>query len=263
LTAGEVADAFRAARSEADYLAAVGVIVAFNFVNRVANALGVDPEISPRVRRREWGRSLALRLGALALRALVDLRPRGLPVRPADENLRHLDALMSQAGLGPLPDFFRRLGGAPHLLEVQRVLLDENVRRFPMDGPDFLRTALVVLNEVPAQALRGRVTGRLRDQGGPSPADVLAAARGGTTAGLSPPDVAVLRFAHDVTGRSDQITRGRVDELRALGLGDADVLDLVVLVAQWNAVGRLELLLDNLPARHAPADGQGAGAVTA
>src|SRR5262245_38389046 len=66
----EVAAAARAARSPAEYLDAVGVIVAFNFVNRVANALGVDFEISPAIRRFEAARSAVLRLTSLLLRAL-------------------------------------------------------------------------------------------------------------------------------------------------------------------------------------------------
>jgi alkylhydroperoxidase family enzyme len=38
-----------------------------------------------------------------------------------------------------------------------------------------------------------------------------------------------------------------VDELRAAGFNDLKVLDLVILIAQWNASARLERLLDPLP----------------
>jgi alkylhydroperoxidase family enzyme len=261
LAPGEVAEAFRAARSEAEYLDAVGVMVAFNFVNRVANALGVETEIAPRLRGFGPLRSLALRLGALALRTLVDLRPRRLPTRPAAENLRYFDTLFHQAGLGPLPAFFARLGAAPHLLEVQRALLDENLKSFPPDAPDFLHVALVVLDEVAAPVLRARVADRLQALGAPALAEILEAARGGAAGGLSGRERVVLRFARDVTCCSDRIGRERVEELRACGLGDAEVLDLVVLVAHWNAVGRLELLLDNLPSHSAPADGAAAAPV--
>jgi alkylhydroperoxidase family enzyme len=261
LAAGEVAAAFRAARSEAEYLDAVGVMVAFNFVNRVANALGIETEVAPRWRDLGPVRSLALRLGALALRALVDLRPRRLPTRPVAENLHHFDALFRQAGLGPLPPFFGWLAGAPHLLEVQRVLLDENVKGFDPARPDLLHTALVVLDEVAAPVLRARVADRLRALGAPAPDVVIAAARGADAGGLAPRDVVLLRFARDVTCCSDRIGQERVDELRACGLDDAEVLDLVALVAHWNAVGRLELLLDNLPGPAAPAVEQEATAL--
>src|SRR5437588_7625394 len=76
VTPAEVAATVRAAHSPAEYLDAVGVIIGFNFVTRVANALGVEPEISPWIRRTEPLRQFALKLMSLLLRRLVDLRRR-------------------------------------------------------------------------------------------------------------------------------------------------------------------------------------------
>jgi alkylhydroperoxidase family enzyme len=255
----EVAVAARAARSPAEYLDAVGVIVAFNFVNRVANALGVDFEISPWIRRFEAARSLELRLTSLLLRALVDLRPRQVPVRPPRENLSRLDALFRGAGLGELPAFFGRLAGAPHLLEVQRALLEEGAKTSCSDPLTVMSTGLVVVSEVQARTLVKRLTGQLSQRSPNTPGSLLKAARGGLHDGMNRDQVLTLRFAYDVTRCSDRISRERVDELRAAGFNDLKILDLVILIAQWNASARLELLLDPLPGTRETRQPGGAG----
>jgi hypothetical protein len=58
----------------------------------------------------------------------------------------------------------------------------------------------------------------------------------------------ITRFANDVALRSYALTHERVDELRAAGLDDADVLDVVVTTALWSAAARLEVLTSCLPA---------------
>ena len=58
----------------------------------------------------------------------------------------------------------------------------------------------------------------------------------------------IARFANDVNTRSYTITPERIDELRAAGLDDAEVLDVVVTTALWSATARLEVLTGCLPA---------------
>jgi alkylhydroperoxidase family enzyme len=243
----EVAAAVKAARSEAEYLDAVGVMVAFNFVNRVANALGVDLEIAPWLRRIELGRFAALRLATLVLWALVDLGARRLAVEPAHENLRRLDELFRGVKLGPIPGFFSRMGGAPQLLEVQRVLLEEGLMSCGGDPRTLMSAGLVVLDQVPARELQVCVARWFQQPEAPSPEHILEAARGAHSAGLGRRDVLVLRFARDVTCCSDRITRERVDELRSHRITDPEILDLVIATAHWNALARLELLLTHMP----------------
>src|SRR5262245_39560914 len=62
-----------AAHSPRQYFDAVGVIITFNFITRVANALGVEPEIPGWMRRVEPLRRLGLRLMSLYFRLFVDL----------------------------------------------------------------------------------------------------------------------------------------------------------------------------------------------
>jgi alkylhydroperoxidase family enzyme len=235
VTAADVAVACQAAGSPAKYLDAVGVMIGFNFITRVANTLGVEPEISPWVRRIEWLRQSVLKVCALALRGLVDLRRRQTTQRTLDENLQTLRGLFAAAGLGSLPDFLLRLGAAPHLLESQRELLEALLLRdnpagpLQMDPERFRSVGLVVLQEIGAQRLRDQVAEAMRQDG------------------REPPEGVILGFARDVTRWSYRITAERLEELRGCGLEDADLLDLVCAIALWNAFGRLEILLAGVP----------------
>src|SRR6185503_6361671 len=73
VTPEDVRAAFSAALSPRQYFDAVGAMIAFNFITRVANALGVEPEIPGWMRRIEPLRRLALRAMALIVRLFVDL----------------------------------------------------------------------------------------------------------------------------------------------------------------------------------------------
>jgi alkylhydroperoxidase family enzyme len=234
VTPADVAAALQATGSPAEYLDAVGVMIGFNFITRVANALGAEPEISDWVRRIEWLRQSVLKLWSVVIRGMVDLRRRKTTRRTFDENLQALRGLFDAAQLGPLPECFLRLGAAPHLLESQRELLEALLLRGNPEGPiqmdpeRFRSVGLVVRQEIGPP--------RLRDQ--------AAEGREGV----------ILGFARDVTRWSYRITAERVDELRTCGLGDADLLDLVCATALWNAFGRLEILLAGVP-DGAPANG--------
>jgi alkylhydroperoxidase family enzyme len=48
------------------------------------------------------------------------------------------------------------------------------------------------------------------------------------SAGLPPVEVAMLAFAEKVTLRAHEVTRQDIDELRRLGLSDAEVLDIAM-----------------------------------
>jgi alkylhydroperoxidase family enzyme len=247
---GVVVAAARASHSRAEYLDAVGVMVAFNFVNRVANALQVDLEINPRLHNITFLRAWAIRLIGLMIRMFVDLRPRRPRILSPDANLRHLDDLFRCTNLGPLPSFFRQLNEAAHLLEVQRVLLEEGMKLCRENFRIFVCTGAVVLDRVlnPEQDydLRKCVTYWLQHAQAPAPERILKIAQGAAPRGFTHQEAVIFRFAHDVTCCSDRITQARVDELRTGGFGDAEILDLVIYIAIWNALARLELLLTGL-----------------
>jgi alkylhydroperoxidase family enzyme len=248
----EVVAALRAARSPAEYLDAVGVICGFNFVTRVANALGVEPELSPWVRRIEPLRQFALRLMSFVLRHVVDLRRRVTTAHSTEENLRGLERLFQDAGLGALPDRFHRLAAAPHLLESQRELLEALLKCGNPKGPIllnpslFLRVGEIVLRETGPQHLLDQVVNALHahenrslDHFGDSTA---------IGAGQSVRWAIVEEFVRDVTRWSYRITNERVGELRTNAIEDAEILDLVCATALWNASARMEILLSGMQA---------------
>ncbi len=53
----------------------------------------------------------------------------------------------------------------------------------------------------------------------------------GTTADLSPVDVAVMELADKVADDATEVTQTDIDKLRALGLSDTDILDVVLTAA--------------------------------
>ena len=240
VTPEDVQTAFSAARSPRQYFDAVGVMIAFNFVTRVANALGVEPEIPRWMRRIEPLRRLGLRTMALFFRLFVDLdrKPVGGPA--PHEHLAALRALFTEVRLGDLPAWVERLSFAPPLLAALREFLEALVRRDTatgtagFDANQFMAIGKIVLQTIP----NAETLAALAEEWQPVPdrdADNQRSAL-------------IARFVNDVVLRSYTLTRDRIDELRAAGLDDAAVLDLVVTTALWSAAARLEVLTGCLPA---------------
>jgi alkylhydroperoxidase family enzyme len=244
-------------RPRGEYLDAVGVMIGFNFITLVANALGVDLDMPRWARHVDAFRRMARRLTILAVRWLVDLRPRPFDGRPAPENLAALDRLCADVSL-TLPPALRDLAAAPHLLEVQRELWEALWRRggpvgvVARDVPRLMTAGLVVLSEVGA-AFTSAVADWLRRWGPAGPEDVHSWAKATPPAGGL--HGLVARFARAVARHSYQVGPEQIDELRAAGLDDGQILDLVTGIALWNALGRLERLFAGLPGTEESADG--------
>ncbi|HEX5270768.1 MAG TPA: hypothetical protein VFW33_09790 [Gemmataceae bacterium] len=240
VTPQAVRAAFSAALSPRQYYDAVGVMIAFNFITRVANALGVEPEIPGWMRRIEPLRRLALRAMALCFRSFVDLGRKGVHGPTPAEHLAALRTLFLDLRLGDLPAWVERLSIAPPLLAAFREFLEALARRdtatgtVGLDVNRFMAIGRTVLPSIPnAETLT-----RLADRWQP---DSRAEADAERTA-------LIARFAKDVASRSYTLTPDRIAELRAAGLDDAEVLDVVVTAALWSATARLEVLTSCLPA---------------
>src|SRR5690606_16565799 len=151
----DVRAAFSAALSPRQYLDAAGVMIAFNFSTRVANALGVEPEIPGWMRRIEPLRQLGLRAIALYCRLFVDLGRKELhgPTPPA--HLAALRTLFDDLRLGDLPTWIERLSFAPPLLAALRELLEALVCRdnatgsIGLDADLFTAIGRTVLQSIP------------------------------------------------------------------------------------------------------------------
>jgi uncharacterized peroxidase-related enzyme len=240
VTPEDVGAAFSAALSPRQYFDAAGVMIAFNFSTRVANSLGVEPEIPGWMRRIEPLRQLGLRVIALYCRLFVDLGRKGLHGPTPSEHLAALRTLFLDLRLGALPAWIERLSFAPPLLAALRELLEALVRRdtatgtIGLDADLFAAIGRTVLQSIP----NAETLARIADDRHPAP---VAEADAGRTA-------LILRFAKDVALRSYTLTSERVDELRAANVDDAEVLDVVVTTALWSAAARLEVLTGCLPA---------------
>jgi alkylhydroperoxidase family enzyme len=248
----EVVEAAAAVPTRAEFLDAVGVIIFFNFITRVANALGVDPELPGWLGRFESARLLARNLAALLLRWFVDLRPRQLKVLSPDENLTALKERFGKIEVAALAGSFRHLQDAPHLLEAQRELFGSFLDQIAPAGElgtdlrVFMLTGLATFDEIAVPALRDQAAEWVRRHVS-EPRNWVAGEAERFGGGLPPLESAATQFARDVTQRSYSITRQRIDELRAVGLTDERILDLVCGIGLWNAYGRLEILLGALP----------------
>ena len=239
VTPEDVRAAYSAALSPRQYFDAAGVMIAFNFSTRVANALGVEPEIPGWMRRIEPLRQLGLRALGLCCRWFVDLGRKRLPGPTPAEHLAALRTLFIDLRLGDLPAWMERLAFAPPLLAALRELLEALVRRdtatgaIGLDASQFTAIGRAVLESIPnAETLT-----ILADNWRPAPRAEVDAER----------TALITRFARDVASRSYAVTRDRIDELRAANLDDAEVLDVVVTTALWCAAARLEVLTGCLP----------------
>lgn len=239
VTPEDVGAAFSAALSPRQYYDAAGVMIAFNFSTRVANSLGVAPEIPGWMRRIEPLRQLGLRAIALYCRLFVDLGRKELPGPTPSEHLAALRALFIDLRMGALPAWMERLTFAPPLLAALRELLEALVRRntatgaLGLDANLFAAIGRTVLQSIPnAETLT-----RIADNWQTPPLTEADAER----------TALITRFANDVASRSYRLTQDRIDELRATGLDDAEILDVVVTTALWSAAARLEVLTGCLP----------------
>jgi alkylhydroperoxidase family enzyme len=240
VTAEDIQATLSAAHSPRQYFDAVGVMVAFNFITRVANALGVEPEIPGWMRRFEPLRQLGLKALGLFFRLFVDLTPKAVHGPQPAEHLQSFQTLFADLRLGEVPSWIERLSVAPPLLAALREFFEALVRRdaktgaISLDVNRFMAIGRTVLPSIPnAVTLR-----TLIDNWQPA-----------TGADIDDPSTAVVtQFAKDVALRSYTLTPERVEELRAAGLGDADILDIVVTAGLWSAAARLEVLTSCLPA---------------
>ncbi len=106
---------------------------------------------------------------------------------------------------------------------------------------DLRRYELVTL--AAAQALRGSYCalahGQILREKFFDAEQMLAIARDGAHASLSPADLAVMEFARKVALDAASVTREDVDHLRASGLTDADVLDVALAAAARSFFSKL------------------------
>jgi alkylhydroperoxidase family enzyme len=246
ITPGEIDELAQVSGSEAALLEAVGVIAGFNFITRMADALGVDSEIPTWVQQSPPMRNVALRLMALGLRGVMDLRPRDYPGEQAEEDLGLLEKLHQGLGLGALPGFFVRMKTTPHLLRSEREFFEAITEVHGASPERFMAAGRIVLEEVSHSTFLSRIDEWLRSSTS-GPTEPLLGAAKAKNDGADRLKSEMRRFAQDMTREASSLTQERVETLRSCGLSDEEILDWTFAIALWNALGRTERLLEREP----------------
>lgn len=187
------------------------VLGSFHFINRIADLLGVDPEVPgmPWLRRIEPLRRALVRMMALLV-GRMDLRTRAY-ARSADEALALLPSDVDRTALAGLRS-------TPQAIEMIALAVAERDQRSSLDRATLARVHAVVEDALPRTA-----------------DDV----QGFHVRPTNPVDA----FAFVGTRYAQRTTVAMIDALRARGFDDVKILDLAIAVADANQWARMWRLL--------------------
>ena len=224
-------------------LETAGVVFAFNTINRIADARRVRLEYSflrDLKPIRGWVERRLASLTGLAYDLSYEHRPRHAP----EELLDRLGVLFERLGAPAVPDVFKWLSGSPMVLEGIREMLEVNVTSAGVRFDLWKEAAAIA---VASRAMSGSGLSRAVDhwlsQGSLPDSDTLlswaAPASAVADSGLVS---ACRRYAWQVANAAYTISDQQIRELRALGLSDAELLDLTLASAIFSALAIIEPL---------------------
>ncbi len=222
-------------------LEAAGVVFAFNFINRIADARRVRLEyrfLRELKQTRAW---IERRLASL-IGLLYDLSYRHEPGRSSAEMLDRAGFLFDRLGAAEVPELFTWLARSPAVLEGVLEMLEVNVSSARVRIDLWKEAAAIAVGSraMPGSGL-GRAVGPWLSQESMSDSN----ARGTRTA---PADLAsdsglvsaCRRYAWKVANAAYTITEEQIRAIAALGLSDAEILDLTMAAALFSALAILE-----------------------
>jgi alkylhydroperoxidase family enzyme len=222
-------------------LETAGVVFAFNTINRIADARRVRLEY--RYLRefkpfRGWVERRLVSLTGLAYDLSYKHQPRHLPA----ELLDRLGTLFERLGAPAVPDVFHWLGGSPVVLEGIFEMIEANVTSAGVRGDLFREAAAIA---VASRAMPGSGLSRAADhwlsQGSLPDSNTLlswaAPSRVRSDSGLL---TACRRYSWQVANAAYTITDAQIHKLYALGLSDAELLDLTLATAVFSALAIIE-----------------------
>ena len=230
-------------KDEGEFLEAALVTAGFSFANRCADALGVRTEVPAFLRRWPELKWSVMRLlsGAIRLRTDFDNRPAKRPC--AERVLDRLHVRMKQAGMGDLRPFFERLHPRPDLMDVQARATEAALLENTLGRQTNMRLAYVISSLNADSSWVRSAERELRRMRIPLEPMNRLLAGDRDSRGLDLRDRETLLFARDIALHPDRITDGQVEQLRALGLTDVLILDLVAVCAAIAAGNRLNRVL--------------------
>jgi len=218
-----------------------GVVFAFNTINRIASARQVQleyrflRELKP---IRGW---VERRLASLT-GLVYDLSYKHQPRRSPAELLDRLSVLFKRLDAPAVPDVFNWLSQSPVVLEGVLEMLEANVTSAGVRF-DLLKEAAAIA--VASRAMPGSGLRRAVDQWLPQGAltdssTVRTCAGPSGVASVSDLESACRQYAWQVANAAYTISDEQIREMSALGLGDAELLDLTLAAALFSALAIIE-----------------------
>jgi alkylhydroperoxidase family enzyme len=222
-------------------LEAAGVVFAFNTVNRIADARRVRLEYSF---LREWKpiRGWVERRLVSLTGLTYDLSYKHQPRHSPAELLDRLGVLFERLGAPAMPDVFNWLSRSPLVLEGVLEMIEVNVMSAKLRF-DLLKEAAAIA--VASRAMSGSGLSRAVDhwlsQGSlPDSKTLLSWAAPSGVASDSGLVSACRRYAWQVANAAYTISDEQIRKIRALGLSDAELLDLTLATALFSALAIIE-----------------------
>lgn len=202
-----------------------GVVFAFNTINRIADARGVQLEY--RFLRglkpiRGWVERRLASLTGLAYDLSYKHQPRHSPA----ELLERLSVLFERMGASEVPDVFKWLSHSPVVLEGVLEMLEANVADSGVHSDLWKEAAAIAVasRAMPGSGLSRAVAPWSRQSSLPD-SSLASACR---------------RYSWQVANAAYTISEEQIRELSALGLEDAEILDLTLAAALFSALAIIE-----------------------
>jgi hypothetical protein len=218
-----------------------GVVFAFNTINRIASARQVQLEY--RFLRqlkpiRGWVERRLASLTGLAYDLSYKHQPRYSPA----ELLDRLSVLFERLGASAVPDVFKWLSQSPVVLEGVLEMLEVNVMSAGVRF-DLLKEAAAIAvasRAMPGSGLSRAVEQWLPQGELPDSTTVRTCAGPSGVASVSDLESACRQYAWQVANAAYTISENQIGEMSALGLGDAELLDLTLAAALFSALAIIE-----------------------
>jgi hypothetical protein len=222
-------------------LEAVGVLFAFNFINRIADARRVRLEYRF-LRELKPIRGWVERRFASLIGLVYDLSYKHQPRQSQAELLDRLGVLFERLGAPAVPEVFNWLSRSPAVLEGVLELIEVNVVSAGVRFDLWKEAAAIA---VASRAMPGSGLSRAVDQWLP-----LGSLSDSSTlrSWAAPPGIAsdsclvsaCRRYAWQVANAAHTITDEQIRKISALGLLDAEILDLTLATALFSALAIIE-----------------------
>jgi len=218
-----------------------GVVFAFNTINRIASARRVQleyrflRELKP---IRGW---VERRLASLT-GLVYDLSYRYQSRHSPAELLDRLNALFERLGAPAVPDVFHWLTQSPVVLEGVLEMLEANATNTGLRFDLWKEAAAIAVasRAMPGSGLRRVVDQWLPQEALPDPSTVGMCAGPFDLASISDLESACRHYAWQVANAAYTISDEQIREMSALGLGDAELLDLTLVAALFSALAIIE-----------------------